>query len=105
MKLYILANNKDLAPTGTEDIDGIYSLISEEGEHLYDHWCSCRGYAKGDLVLHRPNRIKDLKDKYGDYQVLHLGEDDMTLERLKELYDNYYKNEPLETVKISKGER
>lgn len=91
MKLYIVANNKNIASTGTENIDGIYSLISEQGEYLYEHWCSDRNYAEGDLVLRRPERIKELEDKFGMYELIHLGEDDMTLDDLLKRYKEFYK--------------
>lgn len=91
MKLYIVANNKKIAPTGTENIDGIYFLISEQGECFYEHWCSNRGYAKGDLVLRRPERIKELEDKFGMYELIHLGEDEMTLDVLIQKNKEFYK--------------
>lgn len=82
MKLYIFANNKYLAPKGTEDIDGLYNLISEDGEILYGHYCSYKHYAKGDLIMNRPERQKECAELYGEYEVLYLGEDDMTLDEL-----------------------
>lgn len=91
MKLYIIANDKNKAPTGTEDIDGVYLLISEQGECFYGHWCSCRGYAKGDLVLRRPERIKQLEEKFGQFELIHLGEDEMTLDVLIERNEEFYK--------------
>ena len=91
MKLYIVASNRNEAPTGTEDIDGVYLLFSEQGECLYSHVCSCRGYAKGDLVLRRPERIKQLEEKFGEYELIHLGEDEMTLDVLLKRNKEFYK--------------
>lgn len=85
MKLYIVSNSED----GKKSIGGIYYLITENGEVLYSHWCSSMGYAKGDLIDNRPERIKKCKEEYGEYQVLFLGEDDMTFEKLQELNEKF----------------
>ena len=91
MKLYIVADNKNKAPTGTEDIDGLYVLVSEQGECLYSHVCSCRGYAKGDLVSRKPERIKQLEEKFGQFEIIHLGDDEMTYDVLLERHKEFYK--------------
>ncbi len=88
MKLYIASNSEN----GTENIDGIYYLISEEGECLYSHWCSSKGFAHGDLIGRRENRQEELKEKYGVYEVINLGEDDMTMIRLIELNNKFNKD-------------
>lgn len=49
MKAYIVSNTKK----GTDNIDGIYYLITEKGEVLASHWCSNIGYAWGDLYYNR----------------------------------------------------
>ena len=54
MKLYVCSNSE----YGTESIDGIYYLITEEGEYLATHWCSSKLFAKGDLYERRPERIE-----------------------------------------------
>ena len=87
MKLYIVSYGE----TGTETGEGCYSLIAENGEGLYGHYCSHAGYAKGDLLLNRPNRIEECKNKYGNYELLFLGEDDMTLEELTKRNKQFYK--------------
>ncbi len=86
-KLYVVSNSKD----GKQNIDGTYMLIDEEGKALYSHWCSSKYYAKGDLIEQRPERIEECKKEYGEYEVLFLGEDDMTMEKLLELN---HKNHP-----------
>lgn len=80
-RLYIVSNSED----GKQSIDGIYYLIAEDGECLYSHWCSSIGYAKGDLIEQRPERIEECKKKYGEYEVLFLGEDEINMEKLLEL--------------------
>lgn len=86
MKLYIVSNSED----GKQSIDGCYALIDEKGKALYSHWCSSKYYAKGDLIEQRAERIEECKKQYGEYEVLFLGEDDMTLEKLIELSNKNY---------------
>lgn len=78
MKLYIVSYGE----SGKEDGEGIYYLIAESGECLYSHYCSHNGYAKGDLIENRPERIEECNKRYGEYEVLFLGEDDMTMEEI-----------------------
>ncbi len=81
MKLYIAGPR-----SGGE---GVYYLITERGEVLASHICSHSGYARGDLESGRPERQKKWKKRFGDYEVLTLGEDDMTPKKLQELNENY----------------
>lgn len=81
MKAYIVSNSN----YGTEDIDGIYYLITEEGEGLASHWCSNKWFAMADLYENRPERIKKYTERFGELEVDYLGCDDMTMERLVEL--------------------
>jgi len=74
MKFYIIG------PDGGGN--GIYYLMSEDGEGLASHMCSHLGYARGDLEANRPERKKEWKKKFGKYEVLELGDDDMTLDVL-----------------------
>ena len=81
MKLYVCSNSD----YGTENIDGIYYLITEEGECLASHFCSNKWFAKSDLYEGRPERIKEFTERFGECECLYLGEDDMTFSRLFEL--------------------
>jgi hypothetical protein len=81
MKAYIVSNSD----YGTENIDGIYYLITEEGECLASHWCSSRLYAKGDLYTRRPERVAEFTNRFGEFEVDYLGCDDMTMGKLIEL--------------------
>ncbi len=85
-KLYIISNSED----GKQNIDGVYTLVDEKGKGLYSHWCSNKCYAKGDLIEQRPERMEECKKQYGEYEVLFLGEDDMTIEKLTELNKKNY---------------
>lgn len=78
MKAYIVSNSED----GMENIDGIYYLITEEGEGLASHWCSNRWYAEGDLYSRRPERIKEFTERFGEFSVDYLGCDTMTMKEL-----------------------
>ena len=81
MKAYIVSDSKD----GMENIDGIYYLITEEGECLASHWCSSRWYAEGDLYSRRPERVKEFTERFNGFSVDYLGCDSMTMGELIEL--------------------
>lgn len=88
MKLYIVSDSYN----GTEDINGIYHLISEKGEMIDYHFCSNKTFAMDDLY-NNPNKRDLLKEKFGDnFKVLYLGEDNMTKEKLIELNKNFNKS-------------
>ena len=87
MKLYIVSYGD-----GMQEGEGGYTLVAENGEGLYSHYCSNCAFAKGDLILNRPERIKECKEKYGNYKVLYLGEDNMTNDELFKRNKEFYKN-------------
>lgn len=74
MKLYITGR-----PDGGE---GVYHILTEHGEHLASHFCSNVGFARGDLEANRPERQKEWRERFGEYEVVVLGEDDMTQEEM-----------------------
>lgn len=82
MKLYIVSNSK----SGTDTGEGLYYLVSEEGE-LIDKWLSSNKYfAMTDLYTRNPRNQEYCKEKFGDdVEVLYLGQDGMTNEKLKTL--------------------
>jgi len=85
MKLYII---------GPEDNgDGVYGLIAETGEGLASHLCSNSRFARGDLEGHRPERQKEWKAEFGNYEVLFLGDDDMTREELMRRNAEFHKDQ------------
>lgn len=74
MKLYI---------DGPEDGgEGHYVLIAETGEYLAGHYCSNSDWARWDLVNRRPGWVQELTARFGAYEVLRLGDDDMTHDEL-----------------------
>lgn len=52
-----------------ENEEGIYGLVAEDGEVLYTHYCSNRGYAYGDLYGNRLDRQKVLKERYEEVEI------------------------------------
>lgn len=89
MKAYIASSSEN----GTDSIDGVYYLITEEGEVLASHLCSNKLYALGDLYTHRKERIKNFKDRFGDFSVDYLGNDEMTWEELLRRNKKFYEEE------------
>lgn len=73
MKAYVVSNTED----GIKNIDGIYYLITEEGEVLASHMCSHKGFALSDLYVRRPERIEKHSKRFGKLEVSYLGEDGM----------------------------
>lgn len=91
MKAYIASDTAN----GIDSIDGIYYLITEEGEVLATHICSHKAYALGDLYTHRKERIKKFKDRFGEFSVDYLGHDEMTWEELLRRNKRFYEEKDL----------
>lgn len=72
--------------------EGAYHLVTEDGEHLASHYCSNAGFALGDLVGNRPERKAEWKERFGDYKVLYVGNDEMTEEELRKRNKEFYKD-------------
>lgn len=47
----------------------LYGLYTEDKELLYTHVCSNLSFAFGDLYLQRPERIKELEDRFGTVEL------------------------------------
>lgn len=75
MKLYIVENGKIMGDTR-------YVLVAETGEPLAGHICSSKSFAKGDLYENRPERKQEFKKRFGEVEVIFLGDDQMTKEEL-----------------------
>lgn len=54
--------------------EGVYSLVTEEGEVLYQHFCSSAGFAPGDLIERRPERKTECGARFGEYEVKFIDE-------------------------------
>lgn len=84
MKLYV---TRDIEP-GTQSGEGLYRLISEEGECINSWLSSSKYWAKIDLYDAETQEI--CKEKFGDdVTVLFLGDDVMTFNQLYELAKNF----------------
>lgn len=88
MKAYIASSSEN----GIDNIDGVYFLITEEGELLASHICSNKSYALGDLYTHRKERIEKFEDKFGTFSVDYLGNDEMTWKELLRRNEKFYKD-------------
>lgn len=80
MRLYIV----DCGPLSPRGGDHAYALISEVGELLAQHICSDISWAMGDLEGRRPERQAQWRERYGDYEVLYIGDDEMTESELQQ---------------------
>lgn len=91
MKAYIASETEN----GIDSIDGVYYLITEEGELLASHLCSNKLYALGDLYTHRKERRKKFENRFGEFSVDYLGNDEMTWEELLRRNKKFYEEENL----------
>ena len=88
-KIYILSNSYD----GIHNIGkGTYYAIDDYGKVLCHQTCSDKRFAKNDLIKKNKNRYNKFKEIYGNFQVVYLGDDEMTLEELVELHNENYPN-------------
>lgn len=62
--------------------DAVYLLLSDEGEVLAQHICSSPSWARGDLHDRRPERQAKWRERFGEYVVRWIGDDDLTEEEL-----------------------
>lgn len=87
MKLYIVSRLEN----GLKEYgDDLYFLISEQGEVIDYHFSSSKYWARIDLYDNCLHNQKLCKEKFGEnIAVLFLGLDDMTDEKLRELYENF----------------
>ena len=86
MKAYIASATAN----GIDNIDGVYYLMTEEGEVLASHLCSNKLYALGDLYTRRKERIEKFEDRFGEFSVDYLGNDEMTWEELLRRNKKFY---------------
>lgn len=63
--------------------EGVYYLLTEEGELLFHHFCSNASFAEGDLIRCRPERQANLNTRWPDgWQIVTLAELGITSEEL-----------------------
>ena len=67
-KLYVYKYIHKILPDSFKDLIGyFYSLLDEDGNILYTHFCSNDTYAHADLVFDRLERVEELNSIYGIY--------------------------------------
>lgn len=93
-------NNKTLlviVPGQDVQRDAVFNiLVAETGEHLASHFCSCAGFAYGDLYAHRPERIEEWTKRFGELDVKYIDETDISEEQLLERNKKWYAELPKE---------
>lgn len=93
MKVYIVCPENP--PCGSNEYSApgeYYVAVSEEGELLNAHISSTKAWAEHDLLFSgEPTLYSILKEQYDEIEILFLGEDNMTYERLIELNEKYRK--------------
>ncbi len=94
MKAYIVGGGME----GTEEVQGVYHLVTADGITWATQWCESFEQAMKDLYTERAGLKEDWEDKYGEVEVLRLGQDHMTFESLAKKQDHqvYAKHKGLE---------
>lgn len=85
MKAYIVGGGE----SGTEEYEGMYHLVTSDGNCWASQWCTDFEDAKKALYDDRPQMRADLERKHGDVVVVRLGSDAMTFSRLLEREGTY----------------
>ena len=88
-EFYIIGGGSDGLGRG----EGVYTLLSEDGEFMASHFCSHAGYADSDLWKNRPERKDEWNKRFGEFKVIWLGDDEMKLETLLERNKEWAKKE------------
>lgn len=101
--LYIVKVNEFSIP-GSQYRDAVYALIADDGEHLASHVCSSSGFARGDLHDRRADRQAEWRERFGDYRVIWVGEDDLTEEELIARNHAWHENQPAESPQRPESE-
>jgi hypothetical protein len=69
--------------------EGVYTLVAEDGDGMCSHFCSSSGYAIGDLYSNRPER-KEMFDKKGITEVVYLAQSGITKDELLKRNKEYF---------------
>lgn len=86
MRAYIVGGGLD----GTEEYNGVYHLVTEDGKCWATQWCPSFERARKDLYEDRAGLREDWRVNYAsEVEVFRLGEDGMTFQRLVER-EQYY---------------
>lgn len=71
----------------------VFHLVTEDGEPLASHFCTNEHFAEGDLYYNRPERKEEYKKRFGEIELLWIGDDDMTVEELIKRNREWFKNQ------------
>ena len=95
MKVYIVCPENPPCGSNEYSTPGQYYVaVSEKGELLNAHISSTKIWAEHDLMFSgEPTLYSILKEQYDEIEIIFLGEDDMTYEKLIELNKEYRKKE------------
>jgi hypothetical protein len=75
---------------GRETHKGIFHLlVADTGECIASHYCSNAVFALGDLYTLRENRVKELKERFGDVEVKYIDETNISKDELKSRNDKW----------------
>lgn len=85
MKAYIVGGGLE----GTEEYEGVYHLVTSDGNCWASQWAGSFEEAKKVLYDDRPKMREDLERKHGEVVVVRLGTDAMTFSRLLEREGTY----------------
>lgn len=86
MRAYIVGGGID----GTEEVNGVYHLVTEDGVCWATQWCKNFDDARKELYEDRVGLKEDWRAKYvSEVEVFRLGDDAMTFERLAERQMGY----------------
>lgn len=77
-------------PANTDGGEGVYVLLNAEtGESLASHICSSIDWAMGDLYDHRPERKTEYAERFGEVEVKHLKDTDISIDTILRLNMNF----------------
>lgn len=68
-------------------------IHAETGEVLASHFCSCSGFAPGDLYFNRPERIEEFTKRFGEVEVKFIDETTIDKEELLSRNKAFYKEQ------------
>ncbi len=74
---------------GLDEYEGMYHLVTADGNCWASQWCTSFEEAKKALYDDRPQMREDLERKHGEVEVVRLGTDAMTFDRLLEREGTY----------------
>lgn len=78
--------------------EGLYTLVEDTGRGIASHFCSHAGYARGDLHDRRDERKEKWKKEFGEYEILMIGDDELTRDELLKRNEEWWEKEGKDKV-------